>query len=156
MEKRHLAILFFLLIVGGGLVTLPWSIAENQDDPKGPPHNPIGPWKLRLVLLLLTRGRATTLEGELFLVEGRILVLERDEEGTYIVLPTRWLVGGKVLTINDLFDGDPFEMGDVLIIHVLTLSYEAENHLVEFHFAYLIEGEEGEAKALTPFNIRAI
>ena len=155
MEKKHMALLLSLLIALGGLVFIPWGQAqEGEEEERGLPLRPIRRCRLRLLLFLLTRGEVTTLEGQLLLVEGRILVLEVDGEAIYVVLPHRWLIDEEVMTIEELFDGDPLGPGDNLTIHTLMLSHSGENHTVEFYAAYLIEGEEIEAKALTPFNIR--
>jgi len=157
MERKHIALMLSLLIALGGLALLPWgwSQGEGNEERGGgvpPRRHPCHRW--RLIRFILTHGEATTLEGELLLVEGRILVLEVEGEEVYVALPHRWLVEGEVMTTEELLDGDPLGAGDTLTIDALMLSHEGEGYVVEFYAAYEIEGGGIEARALTPFNIR--
>jgi hypothetical protein len=155
MEKKYLAVLLSFLLVLGGLTLIPWSLAqEAENEEEGAPPRPMKGCRMRLLRLILTRGKATTLEGELLLVEGHILALEVDGDVVYVILPYKWLVDGEVMTLEELFDGDPIGEGDAIVIYALMVSYEAETHTIELYVAYEIEGGEVEAKAITPLNIR--
>jgi len=157
MERKHIALLLSLLVALGGLTLLPWGWSQGEGDEEWsggafPRRHLCCRW--RMILFILTHGESTTLEGRLILVEGRILVLEAGGMETYVVLPHRWLVDGEVLTVEELFDGDPLGPGDTLTIRALRLTHVGENHTVEFYAAYEVDGGGVEARALTPFNIR--
>jgi hypothetical protein len=67
----------------------------------------------------------------------------------------RWVVDGEVYTAKDLFDGDPFGVGDEATINSLMMELEEESHTVTVYFTYELEIEGTKATAVIPFNIEA-
>jgi len=70
-----------------------------------------------------------------------------------IIMPKWWTINGETKNTKDLFDGDPFNIGDELIIETLKLEIVKETHTVNSYFAYSIHSDGTTANALLPVNI---
>ena len=74
-----------------------------------------------IIWRFVKNGVPETLEGEASVVERRILVLDVQGKVVNVVVPRIWVIDGKALTVQDLFDGDPFELGEEVTLETLTL-----------------------------------
>ncbi len=101
----------------------------------------------------IKNGFPETLEGEVYVVERVILVLDNEGDKVNIIMPNRWTINGETKNTQDLFDGDPFNIGDEVIIETLKLEVVKETHTVNSYFAYSIQSDETTASALLPVNI---
>lgn len=160
MEKKvkYAVALTIVVIAVGAFLILPPALAEEEPidtETSGKPcvWRPLA--KLRLLMYVLRNGVPTELEAEAVVLEDRILVVEIDDDLLNVNMPGRWVVDGESLTLQDLFDGDPFGPGDRLTIYSLKLELSKETHIVTSHFAYEIQSEGKTASAILPFNIEA-
>lgn len=106
-----------------------------------------------LIKRFLRNGIPENLEGEVSVVTRHILVLDDGGETINVIVPKFWVINGEKLDIKDLFDGDPFSLGDEAAIQTLMLELVKESHAVRSYFAYSIQIEGETATALLPFNI---
>ena len=60
---------------------------------------------------------------------------------------------GEAFTLQDLFDGDPFELGENVTLETLMLELIKDTHIVKSYFAYSIQIDRETVTALPPFNI---
>ena len=102
----------------------------------------------------IKNGVPETLEGEVYVVERVILVLDNEGDKVNIIMPNRWTVNGETKNTQDLFDGDPFNIGDEVIIETLKLELVKETHTVNSYFAYSIQSDGTTANALLSVNIK--
>lgn len=161
MEKntKLIAGLMIALIAIGTLAIVPSIMAQSEGQP--------APKGLRLVLrqalrhrahpwlrLLLKNGTPETFTGIVTDFRGAILVVQADGETLNVNAPRLWSVEGVILNRSDLFDGDPFALGETeLTFHTLKLELEREEFTVTTYFAYILESDDVEARAVLPFNI---
>jgi len=101
----------------------------------------------------LKNGVPETLEGEVNVVERFILVIDIEGNKVNVIMPNRWTINGEIKNTKDLFDGDPFNIDDEVIIETLKLEIVKETHTVNSYFAYSINSEGTTASALLPVNI---
>ena len=101
----------------------------------------------------IKNGVPETLEGEVYVVERVILVLDNEGDKVNIIMPNRWTVNGETKNTKNLFDGDPFNIGDEVIILTLKLEVVKETHTVKSYLAYSIYSDGITATALLPVNI---
>lgn len=103
---------------------------------------------------VLKNGTPETLDGIAEVLAGHILVMDVDGEQINVVVPGKWVVDSEVLTSAELFDGEPFALGETRIsVDTLMIQLKTETHTVTAYFAYKISSEEATANALLPFNI---
>ena len=154
-KAKYTAALVIALIAIGAFLILPPALAEEgQEDLQGPRW----PGQRRFIRLSLLRyglrnGVPTPVEGEAVVLEGQILVVKVGDNLVNVNLPGKWVVDDESMTVQELFDGDPFDFGDGLTISTLKLEMTAENHTVSGFLAYVIEGDGATAHAILPFNI---
>ena len=158
MEKKvkFAVALTIVVIAVGAFLILPPALAEEEPidtETSGKPSVWRPLIKLRLLMYVLRNGVPTEIEAEAVVLEGRILVVEIDDDLLNVNMPRRWVVDGESLTLQDLFDGDPFGPGDTLTSYSLKLEMSKETHTVTSYFAYEIEAEGNKASAILPFNI---
>jgi hypothetical protein len=79
--------------------------------------------------------------------------LDVPEKVVNVVVPRMWVIDGETLTLQDLFDGDPFVLGEEVTLETLMLELVKDTHTVTSYFAYSIQNYEDTATALLPFNI---
>jgi hypothetical protein len=159
MEKKTKAIIITLLmviVVASGLVlSLQDASAEEV-----PPQTFEGRGDKRLLKRrnavlwrFLKNGVPETLVGKASLIEGCILVLDVQGKIVNVVVPRIWVVDGETLTLQDLFDGDPFDLGEEVTLETLMLELIKDTHTVTSYFTFSIQSDEETAAPLLPFNI---
>ena len=154
-KAKYTAALVIALIAVGAFLILPPALAEEgQEDLQGPRW----PGQRRFIRLRLLRGSLrngvpTTVEGEAVVLEGHILVVKVGDNLVNVNLAGKWVVDDESMTVQELFNGAPFNFGDGLTISTLKLEMTAENHTVSGFLAYVIEDEKTRAHAILPFNI---
>ena len=158
-----IAVLMMTVIASGVFLSLQIASAEENPDATGERHRfkafyrHIQNCKPRenvwLVKRLLMDGVPETLQGEVSVVTPHILVLNNGEETINVVVPMVWVIDGEKLNLRDLFDGDPFSLGEEATIQTLMLELVKETHAVRSYFAYSIQIDGETATALLPFNI---
>lgn len=159
MEKKTKAIVIAMLmvvVVASGLVlSLRAASAEEV-----PPQTFEGRGDKRLlkrreaiIWRFVKNGVPETLVGEASVVERCVLVLDVQGKVVNVVVPRIWVVDGETLTLQDLFDGDPFNLGEEVTLETLMLELVKDTHTVTSYFAFSIQIDEETAAALLPFNI---
>jgi hypothetical protein len=93
------------------------------------------------------------LVGEASVVERCVLVLDVQGKVVNVVVPRIWVVDGETLTLQDLFDGDPFDLGEEVTLETLMLELIKDTHTVTSYFTFSIQSDEETAAPLLPFNI---
>jgi hypothetical protein len=161
MEKKTQAIVIATLIVAvvaSGIVLSLQAVSAEET----PPQTFDGQGVKRLfrrgnaiLWRFVKNGVPETLEGEASVVERRILVLTVQGKVVNVVVPRMWVIDGETLTLQDLFDGDPFELGEEVTLETLKLGLVKDTHTVTSYIAYAIQSHEETATALLPFNIEA-
>jgi hypothetical protein len=101
----------------------------------------------------LKNGVPETLVGEVYVVERFILVIDIEGDKVNVIMPKWWTINGETKNTKDLFDGDPFNIGDEVIIETLKLEIVKETHTVNSYFAYSINSDGTTANALLPVNV---
>ena len=158
-KTKQIAIATIMAVIIASVVflSLPNALAEEDDtttDAKLRIGNLV---KKRLAMAFgrrfLKNGVPETLEGEVYVVERVILVMDIEGDKVNVVIPNKWIVNGATTNAKDLFDGDPFNVGDEVIIETLKLEIVKETHTVNSFFAYSIYSDRTTAIALLPVNI---
>jgi len=154
-RAKYTAALMIAVIAIGAFLILPPAMAEEEpngpDKPRWSGQRPLP--RLRLWGYILGNGTPTTIQGELVVLEGHILVVEIDGTPVNVNIPGKWLVDGETMTAQELFDGETFIFGDTATISAMKLERTEETHTVTVFFAYTIEADGATAYALLPFNI---
>ena len=101
----------------------------------------------------IKNGVPETLEGEVYVVERVILVLDNEGDKVNIIMSNMWTINGETKNTHDMFDGDPFDIGDEVIIETLKLELVKKTHTVNSYFAYSIHSDGTTASAILPVNI---
>ena len=73
-----------------------------------------------------------------------------------MILPGKWVYGGEVLGTLDLFDGEPFDIGDVVKLETLLLKLDKGDHIVTSYLVLSISVGDKVATALLPFNVEPV
>ena len=138
-------------------LTLPNALAEENTTTTDVRQRISNLFKKRLAITMgrrfLKNGVPETLEGEVYVIERDILVLEIEGDKVNTIVPYKWMINGETINIKDLFDGDPFNVGDEVIIETLKLEIVKETHTVNSYFVYSINRDGTEVNALLPVNI---
>jgi hypothetical protein len=153
-------VLAISLMTVGALMMVQPAFAEDEIVDAG--EDAEGGWlcwrprcRLTALIYILRNGVPAEIIGEVIALEGRILVVEGGGGLVNVNLPWKWMVDGEVYTAQDLFDGEPFGVGDGIAIDSLMLEIEKESHTVTAYFAYEMDIRGTTATAVLPFNIRA-
>jgi hypothetical protein len=159
MEKKTKAIIIatlMVVVVASGLVLSLQAVSAEE----APPRTFEGRGDKRLlkrreanIWRFVKNGVPEILVGEASVVERCILVLDVPEKVVNVVVPRMWVIDGETLTLQDLFDGDPFVLGEEVTLETLMLELVKDTHTVTSYFAYSIQNYEDTATALLPFNI---
>jgi hypothetical protein len=159
MEKKTKAIVIatlMVVVVASGIVLflqavsaeeVPSRTYERQGDKRLLKKREAILWRF------VKNGVPETLEGEASAIERHILVLDDQGDFVNVVVPWIWVIDGETLTLQDVFDGDPFELGEDVTLETLMLELVKDAHSVTSYFAYSIQINEETATALLPFNI---
>jgi hypothetical protein len=145
-------------IAFGAYLLVPAALAEEEySEPETTVKHRLRrlPIKLRLLIHVLRNGTPTELGGQVVAIEGRILVVSYGDGLLNVNVPGKWIVGGETYTVDDLFDGDPFGLGDLVSIKSLKIEMVRETHSVTLYLAYSLTVEDATASAVLPFNIEA-
>jgi hypothetical protein len=159
MEKKTQAIVIATLIVvvvASGIVLSLQAVSAEEVPPQtfdGPSEKRLLRRREAIIWRFVKNGVSETLKGEASVVERRILVLDVQGKIINVVVPRIWVIDGEALTLQDLFDGDPFELGEEVTLETLMLELVKETHTVTSYIAYSIQNHEEIATALLPFNI---
>lgn len=62
----------------------------------------------RIVARFIQSGSYKTIEGEIVTATAHLLIIDHDGQSLSIILPTKWVCNGVILTAEELFDGGPF------------------------------------------------
>jgi len=157
-KTKTIAIVAIMAVIITSIVflSLPNALAEedNNFDVKQRLGNLI---KKRLIVNIgrrfLKNGVPETLEGEVYVIERGILVLDIEGDKINTIVPYKWIINGETINTKDLFDGDPFNVGDEVIIETLKLEIVKKAHTVNSYFVYSINRDGTEAIALLPVNV---
>ncbi len=157
-KTKSVAILTITAVIVASVVFLLLPNALAEEDTVTPEDKQrINLIKKRLATVIgrrfIKNGLPETLEGEVYVVERVILVLDNEGDKVNIIMPNRWTINGETKNTQDLFDGDPFNIGDEVIIETLKLEVVKETHTVNSYFAYSISSDGTTASALLPVNI---
>jgi hypothetical protein len=109
----------------------------------------IGLWFVR-------NGVPATLTGDVSVATRVLLVLDVKGKAVNVLVPRFWVVNGETMSIKDLFDGDPFSVGETAVLETLMVEWVKDTHTVTSYFAYAIQIGEETATALQPFNIDVV
>jgi hypothetical protein len=109
----------------------------------------IGLWFVR-------NGVPATLIGDVSVATRVILVLDVEGKAVNVLVPRVWVVNGETMSIKDLFDGDPFSVGETAVFETLRVEWVKDTHTVTSYLAYAIQIREETATALQPFNIDVV
>ena len=159
MEKKTQAIVIatlMVVVVASGIVLSLQAVSAEEALPQtfeGRGDKRLLKRREAIVWRFLKNGVPETLEGEAAVVERCILVLDVQEKVVNVVVPRIWVIDGETLTLQDIFDGDPFEIGEAVTLDTLMLELVKDTHTVTSYFAYSIKNHENTATALLPFNI---
>jgi hypothetical protein len=153
-----LASLIVTMVCSGVLLSLHAVSAEEVSPPTGDRQDISYLLKRRdaLVMRFLRNGVPEVLEGDVSVVTRVILVVNIEGEAVNVVVPRFWVFNGETTHITDLFDGDPFNLGDEAVLKTLMLKLVKETHTVKSYVAYSIQIEDKTATALQPFNIDVV
>jgi len=157
-KTKTIAIVAIMAVIITSIVflSLPNALAEedNNFDVKQRLGNLI---KKRLIVNIgrrfLKNGVPETLEGEVYVVERVILVLNIEGDKVNVIIPNKWIANGETMNAKDLFDGEPFDVGDEVIVETLKLEIVKETHTVNSYYVYSINSDGTKAIALLPVNI---
>ena len=161
MEKKTQAIVIATLIVtvvASGIVLSLQAVSAEETPPQtfdGQGVKRLLRKREALLWRFVKNGVPETLEGEASAVERRILVFDVQGKAVNVVVPRMWVINGETLTLQDLFDGAPFEFGEEMTLKTLKLELVKDTHTVTSYIAYAIQNHEETATALLPFNIEA-
>jgi hypothetical protein len=159
MEKKTQAIVITTLIVtlvASGIILSLQAVSAEEVAPQifeGQSEKRLLRRREATIWRFVKNGVPENLEGEVSVVERRILVLDVQGKVVNVVVPRIWVIDGEALTIQDLFDGNPFEFGEEVTLETLMLELEKDTHTVTSYIAYSIQNHEETATALLPFNI---
>jgi len=157
-KTKPIAIVAIMVVVIASVVFLSLPNALAEEDATTDVKQRIGNLvKKRLAITIggrfLKNGVPETLEGKAYVVERIILVMDTEGDKVNVIMPNRWAVNGVTMNTKDLFDGDPFNVGDVVVIETLKLELVKETHTVNSYFAYSIYSDGTTASALLPVNV---
>jgi hypothetical protein len=130
------------------------AVEESMETEESNSHRAHWISRFKLLVYVLKQGIPTELEATAVALEERILIVEIDGDFVSINMPGRWIYDGETTGLPGLFDGEPFQLNDLLTINTLKIQMEQETHTVTAYFAYKIEGEVA-AEAILPFNIES-
>lgn len=159
MEKKTKAIVIATLIVtvvASGIILSLQAVSAEEIPPQtfeGRGDKCLLKMRDAIVWRFVKKGVPETLEGEASVIERSILVLYVQEGVVNVVVPRIWVIDGETLTLQDLFDGDPFELGEAVTLETLMLELVKDTHSTTSYIAYSIQNHEETATALLPFNI---
>ena len=106
-----------------------------------------------IVTRFIKNGAYELLEGAVIAVTPHILVIEFDGQAINVIVPGKWVYDGDVLDTQDLMDGQPFGLGDVIHLEALMLKLEKDDHAITSYLAFSISIGDDAATALLPFNV---
>jgi hypothetical protein len=167
-KTKTLAIvaLLTLTVVSGAFFLIPITSAEDtgqipqgclEENQKIPLREKIVNywiWRRDAILMrFIKSGSYEQLEGSVSAVTRNILVIKSGDKTINVILPGKWVYGEKVLNTLDLFDGDPFEIGDTVMLDTLMLKLDKGDHIVTSYLALSISVDDVVATALLPFNV---
>jgi hypothetical protein len=158
-KTKNIAIVAITAVIIASVVflSLPNALAEEDNTTTGVEQRSGNLVKKRLTMAIgrrfLMNGIPETLEGDVYVVERVILVMDIEGDRVNVIMPYRWVVNGVTMNTRDLFDGDPFNVDDEIVIETLKLENVKETHTVNSYFAYSIYSDGTSASALLPVNI---
>jgi hypothetical protein len=159
MEKKTKAIIIatlMVVVVASGLVLSLQAVSAEELTPQtfeGRGDKRLLKRREAIVWRFVKNGVPKTLKGEASVVERCLLVLDVQGKIVNVVVPRIWVVDGETFTLQNLFDGDPFVLGEEVTLETLMLELVEDTHKVTSYFAYSIQNDEELATALLPFNI---
>lgn len=98
----------------------------------------------------LKNATPTTYTGNIMNVSNRILILNVAGESVNIVMASKWILDGKILTLHDLFVKGTLSVGQSVMISALVYSV---SHIY-IAFGYKITIGTTTIPAVLPFNVR--
>lgn len=162
MEKKTKAIvivsLMALMVFSGVFLSLQAVSAEEVPTPTVDKQDLRHLLKRRgaIMMRFMRNGVPESLAGDISVVTRVILVLDIDGQAVNVLVPRFWVFNGETSHIKDLFDGDPFSLGDEAVLETLMLELVKETHTVKSYLAYSIQIGDKTATALQPFNIEVV
>lgn len=159
MEKKTKAIVIatlMVVVVASGIVLSLQAVSAEENPPQtfeGRGDKRLLKRREAIIWRFVKNGVPEILVGETSVVERCILVLDVPEKVVKVVVPRMWVIDGETLTLQDLFDGDPFVLGEEVTLETLMLELVKDTHTVTSYFAYSIQIDGETATALLPFNI---
>jgi hypothetical protein len=109
-----------------------------------------------LLRKFIRNGSYKLLEGTVSAVTRNILVIESEDKTINVISPGKWVYNGNILSIQDLFDSDPFNMGDTVILETLMLKLEKDDQIVTSYLTLTVSVGENTVSALLPFNVEPV
>lgn len=106
--------------------------------------------QLEKALNLLKNGNISTYTGSIVLVSNQIMVLNVTGQTINIIMAQKWVVGGQVLTLHELFVKGTLSNGQQITVSALTIG---QGHLW-IAWGYKILTSTGTIPAFLPFNIK--
>ena len=68
-------------------------------------------------------------------------------------MPGKWVAAGAILTTQDLFDGDPYGLGQSMTLHALKAELVQDTHTITCYVAYKMQINDAVIAAVLPVNI---
>ncbi|MFH2110758.1 MAG: hypothetical protein ABIJ47_05790 [Candidatus Bathyarchaeota archaeon] len=156
MEKKHLAAMCALLVAFSAFMVLPPVYAEGETDDMESVTRQNGAWRpinrLRLLIYILRNGEPATVTGDTVALEGHILVMSVTGDLENIILPGKWVLGGQIIALQELYD--EYMSGGEITVHTLKLELAQESKTVTVYFGYKIAAGGAVAEAVLPFNVQ--
>lgn len=155
MEKKHLAATYALLVAFSMFMVLPPVFAEEEIDDVESATEQRGSWRplnrLRILIYIVKNGIPTTVTGDTVALEGHILVMSVADNLENVILPGKWVLDGKIITLSELYD--EYMSGSEITVHTLKVELVQESKTITVYFGYKIEAGGVFASAVLPFNV---
>jgi len=134
-----------------------WSPTQTTEQPVNQQQSDeLGP-RAKLLMWLVAHSSPTEVDGTVVALVKNMLILQVGEDQVRVLMPPGWMVDGKAIRAEKLFNGTYMGIGDEVTVKALEtiLKTDGEGFSLYTLIGYEIIDNENEAHAyaILPFNI---
>jgi len=134
-----------------------WSPTQTTEQPLNQQQsNELGP-RAKLLIWLIAHSTPTEVDGTVVALVKNMLVLQVDEDQVRVLMPPGWIVNGKAIRAEKLFNGTYMDIGDEVTVKALETILKTDNEGFSLYtligYEIIDETSGAHAYAILPFNI---